>query len=135
MNLLFGALFLLSVLQAHDGLPDYVTVFPASQENHIIMNIPNTEEYIELDKQFAKDALEIASKCENKTLNPRLTHRNSNGSIDRGILQLNSIHDEEMRKLGLDPNKEYDRWIYIRDVLHARQGWRPWSCRHVLGHR
>lgn len=46
-----------------------------------------------------------------------------------GLLQLRvDVHGKRMREIGLDPNKEADRWQYAEQVLWAEQGLAPWSC-------
>ena len=46
-----------------------------------------------------------------------------------GLLQVRvDVHGKRMREIGLDPNKEADRWQYAEQVLWAEQGVAPWSC-------
>jgi hypothetical protein len=76
----------------------------------------------------ADDAMRILT-CENRAHNPKATNHNRNGSIDRGVFQINSIHD---RTHGQDMF-DYKANIDYAYRIFARQGWSPWSCSHVLG--
>lgn len=56
------------------------------------------------------------------------THRNSNGSTDYGLMQINSIHGYDAKRLTSDP-------LYNADAAHriyqdAGNTWGPWSTYH-----
>ena len=78
------------------------------------------EEWPELDHIMWRE-----SRC-----TPEATHRNRNGSVDRGLLQINSVHRGWLADRGvsldglLDPatNLQAARWLYESD------GWRPWAA-------
>lgn len=69
------------------------------------------------------------AKCESG-LNPdAYNDRNTNGSVDRGLLQLNSIHDPALARLGLDPWDVEDNLEFGR-ILYDNRGGRfdDWVC-------
>ena len=71
-------------------------------------------------------ALAIA-RCESG-LNPEAYNpNNSNGSVDRGVFQLNSVHDERVESLGLDVWNVEDNIAFAR-MLYDESGFRPWVC-------
>lgn len=80
----------------------------------------------------SKNALRVA-RCESG-LDPDAIAYEKNGSISRGIFQINSVHEgtlyrkNETQKL-FDPNFN----IQIAYKLWKQQGWRPWSCAKKLG--
>ena len=57
------------------------------------------------------------------------THRNGNGSVDRGLMQINSVNLEFLADYGItaddlltpEPNLKAAR------LLYERVGWRPWT--------
>lgn len=89
------------------------------------------EQYI--IKVFGQDAgskgIEMLKECENKSMNPEATNHNRNGSVDRGLWQINSVHGygEEL----FDPyfNTDVAYKIYQR----AGNSFRPWSCANHAG--
>lgn len=51
---------------------------------------------------------------------------NAEGSTARGLFQvLMSVHYDEMRRMGLDPNNDDDYMTYVRH-LYETQGTAPW---------
>lgn len=63
------------------------------------------------------------AKCESG-LNPEATNTsNKNGTIDRGIMQINSIHDTN----GYDLYDVQDNLEFARK-LYEESGWQPWVC-------
>jgi hypothetical protein len=60
----------------------------------------------------------------------RATHVNRNGTVDRGLLQINSVH---LRRggaaAGLPPGALYNPVVNVEVAarLYRRAGWRPWS--------
>ena len=87
----------------------------------------------EIRKTFPEDphtAIAIA-KCESN-FNPNAYNPNNyDGSVDRGIMQLNSVHDTKMQSLGLDPWNPEDNLKFAR-ILYDESGWIPWVCyRHI----
>lgn len=71
-------------------------------------------------------ALAIA-ECESG-LNPEAYNPNNyDGSVDRGLMQINSTHDARMNELGLDPWNPEDNVQFAR-LLYDESGYRPWVC-------
>lgn len=78
----------------------------------------------------ADDALKMILTCENKRLDPRVIHRNKNGSVDVGIFQVNTRDTREMERL--------KDWKY--NVDRAVEKYRKkgntfyfWTCGKVVG--
>lgn len=83
--------------------------------------LPEIEQYIcTTFKAEYSNAMAILS-CENKSLNPTAINHNSNGSIDEGIFQINSIH-------GQSNMFNYKKNIEFAYKLMKRDGWQAWAC-------
>lgn len=74
----------------------------------------------------APDAFNILY-CENRTLNPKATNHNRNGSIDRGLFQINSIHGHGDKMYDIDLNIKTAKRIF------DQRGWSAWSCAERVG--
>lgn len=84
------------------------------------------EKIIETFPEDAETALKIA-KCESE-LNPSaVNNRNKNGSVDKGLYQINSVHDKRVRELDLDLFDTDDN-LKIARLLYEEHGWKPWVC-------
>lgn len=90
---------------------------PTSQQEAI------QQEIIKVFGKDADDAFKILS-CENKGLVPDAVNENTNGSIDVGIFQVNSIHGVRAKWL--------ENWkvnIQVAHQIFTEQGnWSAWSC-------
>jgi hypothetical protein len=53
--------------------------------------------------------------------------KNTNGSTDGGLWQINSVHDKELKRLGLDKYNPTDATKYAR-MLYEQNGWIDWVC-------
>lgn len=89
-------------------------------------------------KYFGKDA-PVAEKiftCESNLQPLALNDKNTNGSSDLGIPQINSVHAKEMEKMYNIPFKvaAHDTQISIEyaKYLFDHQGFRPWVCAGVV---
>lgn len=59
---------------------------------------------------------------------------NKNGTIDRGLLQINSVHEPEARKLGLDYKNSIEDNVRMARIIYDRQGYSAWlTCSTKLG--
>jgi hypothetical protein len=65
------------------------------------------------------------SRCQ-----PRATHRNRNRTVDRGLLQVNSIHLPWLARYGLRAADltTADGALSAGHLLWLRDGWRPWHA-------
>lgn len=78
-------------------------------------------------------AIAVAT-CESN-LNPKAYNpRNPDGSVDRGLMQINSTHDKRMQSLGLDPWDPEDNVAFAR-MLYDESGWHPWVCNRKIAMR
>ena len=74
---------------------------------------------------FCTEALVKASMCKKHEVGQVLQHVNTNGSIDIGYYQINSVHGATAAKLGYNltieaDNKAFAEWLY------ANEGTEPW---------
>lgn len=63
--------------------------------------------------------------CESSYKKTAKNH-NKNGSVDGGISQINSVHDKELKELGLDKNKIEDSLDFMA-LLIKRNGMRDYK--------
>ena len=76
------------------------------------------------------DAITLINKCENHAFNPNAINHNRNGTVDRGIFQINSIHGgEEM----FDWKKNID--MAYRIYKSHGEKFTAWTCSKVIGER
>jgi len=80
-------------------------------------------------KYFPDDlhnALAVA-KCESG-LNPYAYNpSNTNGTQDKGLYQINTVHNATLARHGLDPWKPEHNVKFAR-MLYDKNGWQDWSC-------
>jgi hypothetical protein len=83
---------------------------------------------VEVFGEHSPDAFNVLF-CENRNLNPYATNHNRNGTIDRGIFQLNSAY------WGGEENFDWKTNIDKAYMIFERAGktWRPWTCSHRIG--
>ena len=85
------------------------------------------ENYIKM--KFGKDgerALKIAY-CES-SLNTQAIHANTNGTIDRGLFQLNTVHDHVTSECAFNAQCNIDAAYN----LYLKQGFTPWVCNRKI---
>jgi hypothetical protein len=84
------------------------------------------QEFEVFGPRVVREALDIAW-CESK-YKEKAENWNTNGSVDRGIFQISSIH-------GYSEHKLFAAWenINIAREMYRKQGWRPWVCARKLG--
>lgn len=74
----------------------------------------------------AERALAVAH-CESG-FNPNAYNgKNTNGTTDGGLFQINSSHNARLEQLGLDKWDPEDNVTFAR-MLYDEEGWRPWVC-------
>ena len=61
--------------------------------------------------------------CENGRLNPNAQGHNTNGSVDTGIFQINSIHNVPSSYL-----KDWRTNVDIAYQIYKGSGWSAWAC-------
>jgi hypothetical protein len=115
----------ISPLSAHHVNEIHVPVYV---ENTIYEDVETPEALIrQLWGSEADNALAVF-KCESGLKGDAINKANTNGSIDYGFSQINSIH-------GI-PSKWLLNWrtnITIAYQMWSEQGWRPWVCARKLG--
>lgn len=61
-------------------------------------------------------------------LNPKAYNpRNKDGSVDRGLFQLNSVHDKRVESMGMDVWDVEDNVAFAK-MLYDESGFTPWVC-------
>lgn len=76
----------------------------------------------------------LAAFCRESNFDNRKIGQNENGSTDTGIAQINSAHDAELKRLGLDKNKLEDNLRYAR-IRYDKNGLLDWTPRTVNNRR
>jgi hypothetical protein len=82
-------------------------------------------------ERYFKHAIKVAW-CESR-LNPAAVNgSNTNGTVDRGLFQLND--GGTMQRLGVDRQEVFDARVSALAalVLFEDRGWQPWVCAHKL---
>lgn len=63
---------------------------------------------------------------ENPTFDPELIHKNSNGTIDTGLMQINSCRNDELKEIGItnlkDPKQNITAGVFIISTLNKYEG-------------
>jgi hypothetical protein len=75
---------------------------------------------------FGNDKVAYAVARAEAGLTCHKVHYNNNGTVDRGLFQINSIHDWRFAKFGGDPFNCYDN-AKVAYEIQKEQGWSPWS--------
>lgn len=79
---------------------------------------------------FGKDtpkAMKVLS-CENESLNPRAVNKNRNGSIDRGVFQINSVHGRGDKDFSWKENIDFAHELYVS----KGNTFYDWTCGRVV---
>lgn len=63
---------------------------------------------------------------------PNNTHNNTDGSIDRGLMQINSVHSKRVNG-DLESLFDPDTNVRIAREIWGEQGWSPWVAAKKLG--
>ena len=88
--------------------------------------------YLSIFEQYSWNVQDALAICTAESSgNPNATHYNSNGSIDRGLMQINSVHDYMVAS----PNDFYDPATNIATAykIYCGDGWYAWSTAWVIG--
>lgn len=82
---------------------------------------------------FGKDAgkaITILATCENSKFDPKATNHNNNGTVDRGVFQINSIHGgDEMYDYKTNIDKAYEIYKAWGNKFTA------WTCAYKIGEK
>lgn len=80
--------------------------------------VKSTLRAYEIDVDYASKVIQCESGW-----NPKAFNYNRNGSIDRGLWQINSIH-------GVDKETLYDPYLSTLEAIKIinRDGWKAWVC-------
>ena len=78
---------------------------------------------------FPEDyAIAVAVATCESGLNPKAFNpTNKDGSVDGGLWQINSVHDKQLKALGLDKFNPEHATKYAR-MLYEKNGWNDWVC-------
>lgn len=95
------------------------------------VHIDWTEERIKLHirESFPEQpelALAIA-KCESNLNKDAVNTKNKDGSVDRGLWQINSTHSKTLQTMGIDPFDVIESTKFARK-LYDKRGWIDWVC-------
>jgi len=102
------------------------TITPTPSKNEVVKEIVRV-----FGREGGDVALEAVAifTCESNLKWNARNDWNTNGSVDIGIAQINSVHgftEEEM--------KDYVKNIQYAYELYTKQGWHPWTCARTLGY-
>ena len=86
---------------------------------------------VEKFQDDSADAITIVRKCENSTFDQTRTNHNSNGSIDYGIFQINSVHTT---RFGDAFKTDWKANVDAAYQIFSERGWEAWSCADVIGY-
>lgn len=79
------------------------------------------------NSQMCTEALAKMGMCNAYEVGQVLHHVNKNGTIDTGVMQINSIHGAEAAALGFNLDNEEDNRAYGK-YLYANKGTGDWSA-------
>lgn len=71
------------------------------------------------------------SKCESGLRRDAVNDKNSNGSTDYGVFQINSIHT---KRYGEAFKTDWKANVQVAKKIYDAQGFTPWVCAKSIGH-
>ncbi|MGH7745557.1 MAG: transglycosylase SLT domain-containing protein, partial [Candidatus Dormibacteria bacterium] len=84
---------------------------------------------------LASEAVKVFT-CESNLNNTAINRRNTNGTLDMGIAQINSVHQAQFKTItGLDYNigaLDPDANIKFAYWLYQHSGWTAWACYGIV---
>lgn len=75
----------------------------------------------------APDVAIAVATCESGLKPHAYNPKNTNGSTDGGLWQINSVHDKELARLGLNKYDPEDATKFAR-MLYEENHWNDWVC-------
>ncbi len=88
--------------------------------------------YLTLFSQYNWNVQDAIAICNAESSgNPNATHYDANGSVDMGLMQINSVHDNMVSS----PSQLYDPAtnISVAYQIYSQSGWYAWSTAWVIG--
>lgn len=89
----------------------------------------SAKEFVQVPVSLPSPVMDKIAKCESSNMHTRdgqvLVKSNTNGSVDIGLFQINSVWDKQATKLGYDLTKEADNRSFAF-WLYANYGTEPW---------
>ena len=154
LSVILGAILFIQSLGAFAGsvraareliypIPPYAQVIEVPKVIEVEKEVPvgcKTEKcrilaYImEKFQDDAANAITMIRKCENSTFDQTRTNHNSNGTVDYGVMQINSIHIPkcgESIKTSWKANIDCGYKVY----KNAKNTFYPWSCADVINQK
>jgi hypothetical protein len=96
------------------------------KEEVIIKTLDTEIDRLSIKYSVASSTVRAIARCESAMYGNAINH-NKNGTIDKGYLQINSIHYGRMTELGLSSESEWNL-LEFGFMLMAEQGLQPWSA-------
>lgn len=109
-----------------EAIEEVITPTPTPTDAEVVGQI--VVEFAEHDRHVIKQAIDIFY-CESGLRWNAENYKNSNGSNDGGVAQINSVHGFTM-----DERLDYIKNLQIAHKMYDRQGWNPWTCAEKLGY-
>lgn len=97
------------------------TATPTPKTSQIVAEI--AKEFEPEGKYVIREALAVAF-CESGWRTEAL-NKNTNGSTDHSVFQINSVHT---KKRGFEFTTDWKQNIKVAYQLYKEQGWGPWVC-------
>jgi len=112
--------------QAFEPLPQNKALWETIKNDPIRKEIYMT--FGQTNTEVAIQALAIA-QCESG-MRPTAKNRNTNGTEDYGVFQINTVHQKRFGTLyKTDPSEN----IHVAYEIYKKQGFHPWVCARILG--
>jgi hypothetical protein len=106
------------------------TLVPVITPEPTIKPANEVEAYIvEVFGEDAPAAIAVA-KCESKLNKAALNDKNSNGTTDHSVFQINSIHT---KRYGSGFKTDWRENVRVAKKIYDAQGWSPWVCAKAIG--
>ena len=103
--------------------------FTSSETYEIVEPVKTLDSEIDrlsLKYFISSSTVRAIARCESSMYGSAINH-NTNGTVDKGYLQINSVHYENMAQLGLSSDDEWDL-LEFGFLLMSKQGLQPWSA-------